>query len=177
MKNPMEGKIAKIIFDSGLTFRIDFLPENKLRWTSIREEDYGISDVETTHVEVLQDGIIAIDWIEKDGLCVSYSVDVNAQFVKSYMSWSDENGIRGKRSYLTHEGPFTFINEDGQPDHRPFTNLDKARDFFIKDSKTKNEKIKFINVDKNVVFIETEANNLYKLSVGNDKVIEIKKFG
>ena len=129
-KNPMEGRIAEIQFDSGRHFRIDFLPENKLRWTSIRQQDYGVTDVESTHVEILGDGLYAIDWIEKDGLCVSYSVDVNAQFVRSYMSWSDNGGPYGGRDFLTHEGPFFFIQENGERDLRPFTSLEIARAFF-----------------------------------------------
>ena len=40
-KHKLEDRIATIHFDSGLQFRIDFLPENQLRWTSIREEDAG----------------------------------------------------------------------------------------------------------------------------------------
>lgn len=128
--NPMEGRIAEIQFDSGRHFRIDFLPENKLRWTSIRKQDYGVTDVESTHVEILGDGLYSIDWIEKSGLCVSYSVDVNAQFVKSYMSWSDSKGPYGGRDFLTHEGPFFFIQESGERDLRPFTSLEIARSFF-----------------------------------------------
>lgn len=128
--NPMTGRIAEIQFDSGRHFRIDFLPENKLRWTSIRQQDYGVTDVESTHVEILGDGLYAIDWIEKDGLCVSYSVDVNAQFVRSYMSWADSAGPYGGRDFLTHEGPFFFIQDNGERDLRPFTCKQIASAFF-----------------------------------------------
>lgn len=177
MKNPMEGRKAQINFDSGLHFYIDFLEKNQLRWTFISEQNYGANDIETIHIETLGDGLFVIDWIEKDGLCVSYSIDVNAQYVKSYMSWADEEGKRGKRTYMSHEGPFFFINEDGTSDKRPFTNLEIAKEFFMNDRDTKEEKIKFINVDKNTVFIETESNSVYKLSVVAGKVIEIQKFG
>ena len=62
--NPLEGRSAKILFDSGLQFRIDFLQDNQLRWTSIRQEDAGATDIETIHVEQYPSGIFSVDWIE-----------------------------------------------------------------------------------------------------------------
>ena len=161
MKNPMEGKKGRIHFDSGLSFILDFLEDNKLRWTFISQDNYGANDIENTHVEILNDGLIAIDWIEKDGLCVSYSLDINNKYLKSYMSWADENGLRGKRSYLVHEGEFVFINEDGSLDEKPFTNLEIAKDYF---EKNYDDEIKAINSDQEFVFIETD-NSLYKIKV------------
>lgn len=109
--NPFEGKSAEIKFDSGLQFRIDFLPDNQLRWTSIREEDAGATDVETIHFEEYPEGIYSIDWVEESGLCVSYTVDVPNNYVKSFMTFTDEN-YRGGRRPFTHEGPFHFITEN-----------------------------------------------------------------
>lgn len=106
--NPFEGKTAEIKFDSGLQFRIDFLPDNQLRWTSIREEDAGATDVETIHFEEYPGGIYSIDWVEESGLCVSYTVDVPNNYVKSFMTFTDDS-YRGGRRPFTHEGPFHFI--------------------------------------------------------------------
>lgn len=117
-KHPLEGRIAKIFFDSGLQFRIDFLADNQLRWTSIREEDAGATDVETIHIEEYPGGIFSIDWVEKDGLCVSYTVDTANSYVKSFMTFTDE-GYRGGRRPFVHEGPFQLILENGEPDLEP----------------------------------------------------------
>jgi len=116
--NPLEGKIAKITFDSGLQFRIDFMEDNQLRWTSIREEDAGATDVETIHVEEYPGGIYSVDWIEESGLCVSYTIDTRQNFVKSFMTFTD-NAYRGGRRPFTHEGPFHFILENGELDYTP----------------------------------------------------------
>lgn len=116
--NPLEGKIATIKFDSGLEFRIDFLTNNQLRWTSTREEDAGASDVETIYVADYPGGIYSVDWVEESGLCVSYTIDTANQYVKSFMTFTDEN-FRGGRRPFTHEGPFHFILENGEPDPTP----------------------------------------------------------
>lgn len=109
--NPLEGKVAIIEFDSGLHFRIDFLKENKMRWTSIREEDYGATDIETIHVECYPGNIFSVDWVEESGLCVSYTIDTKNNYVKSFMTFTDD-AYRGGRRPFTHEGPFNFISED-----------------------------------------------------------------
>ncbi|HIW20749.1 MAG TPA: MoaF N-terminal domain-containing protein [Candidatus Dorea intestinavium] len=106
--NYFEGKSAKVLFDSGLQFQLDFMPNNQMRWTSIRKEDAGHTDVETIHLAKHADHIYTIDWVEADGLCVSYTVDTDKQYVKSFMTFTDES-YRGGRRPFTHEGPFEFI--------------------------------------------------------------------
>lgn len=71
-KHRLEGRRAKVLFDSGLQFQIDFLEENQMRWLSIREEDAGVTDIETIHVEEYPGGIFSVDWVEESGLCVLY---------------------------------------------------------------------------------------------------------
>lgn len=117
-KHPLEGRTAKILFNSGLQFRIDFLADNQLRWTSIREEDAGATDVENIHIEEYPGGIFSIDWVEKDGLCVSYTVDTVNNYVKSFMTFTDA-AYRGGRRPFVHEGPFQLILENGEPDLEP----------------------------------------------------------
>ena len=113
--NPLEGRSAKILFGSGLQFRIEFLQDNQLRWTSIRQEDAGATDIETIHVEQYPGGIFSVDWIEESGLCVSYTIDTLNHYVKSFMTFPDKK-YRGARRPFTHEGPFHFISEDGKSD-------------------------------------------------------------
>lgn len=107
-KHPLEGKSANVTFDSGLTFRIDFLADNQLRWTSTREADAGATDVETIYVEEYPGGIFSIDWVEESGLCVSYTLDTVNSYVKSFMTFPDETYRGGRRPFI-HEGPFQFI--------------------------------------------------------------------
>ncbi|WP_159723296.1 MoaF-related domain-containing protein [Enterococcus sp. CSURQ0835] len=114
-KNPLEGKIATVQFDSGLQFRLDFLPDNQMRWTSTGKEDAGATAVETIYVVSYPGDILSIDWVEESGLCVSYTLDVANQYVKSFMTFTDENYRGGRRPFL-HEGPFQFILENGEPD-------------------------------------------------------------
>lgn len=114
-KNPFEGKFVEVLFDSGLQFRLDFLKDNQMRWTSIREEDAGSTDIETIYVEEYPGGIYSIDWVEASGLCVSYTVDTANEYVKSFMTFTDEN-YRGGRRPFTHEGSFKFILDNGEPD-------------------------------------------------------------
>lgn len=118
--NPFEGKIVRVLFDSGLQFRLDFMKDNQMRWTSIREEDAGATDVETIYVDAFPGGIYSIDWVEQDGLCVSYTVDTAKQYVKSFMTFTDDN-YRGGRKPFLHEGPFEFILENGEPDPDPIS--------------------------------------------------------
>lgn len=117
-KHPLEGKIANIQFDSGLQFRIDFLEDQQLRWTSTRKEDAGATDLETIHIEEYPGGIFSVDWVEESGLCVSYTIDTANQFVKSFMTFTDPT-YRGGRRPFTHEGTFHFILENGQADLTP----------------------------------------------------------
>ena len=116
MKNhPLEGKIATVKFDSGLEFRLDFLADRKMRWTSTRKVDAGATDVETIHIESYPSGIFSIDWVEESGLCVSYTLDTVNHFVKSFMTFTDDSYRGGRRPFI-HEGPFHFILENGEPD-------------------------------------------------------------
>lgn len=114
-QHPLEGKTAIIKFDSGLQFRIDFLEEKQLRWTSIRKEDEGATDVEKIHIEEYPGGIYSVDWVEESGLCVSYTIDTKNEFVKSFMTFTDDS-YRGGRRPFTHEGTFQFVLDDDQSD-------------------------------------------------------------
>lgn len=96
-------------YETGYLFQIDYLSENKLRWTSLKERTDGapISGEETFYSKEIAHNVYFINWIEEGGLVVSQVADFTAMTVVAFMTWNDSNG-RGNRSSLLHSGTLTF---------------------------------------------------------------------
>lgn len=99
------GKSAKVIYNTGFKYRIDYLSDGSLRWTSLKEEDKGASGLEDVFYNELGDGLYTLAWIEDSGVCVSQSLDINKGKIWAFISWDEE----GERKGLENEGSFEII--------------------------------------------------------------------
>ena len=129
MQNELKGKIAEVLFETGYHFKLEYLEGNKMRWSSLKEEEKDNTAIEDIHIHKINDGQYSINWIEKTGISVSHVIDINAKTVSAYMNWNDANAYGGRR-ILTHRGTYHFINNDLSVDTLAFTNLEKAKDFW-----------------------------------------------
>lgn len=129
MENDLVGKIAEVLFETGYHYKLEYLPKNKLRWTSLKEEDYGKTEIEDVQIHKINDGQYSVNWVESTGINVNHILDVNSRKVWAYMNWNNVNFYGGRES-LVHEGVYQFINNDRSDDDTPFTNLEKAKDFW-----------------------------------------------
>lgn len=129
MKNDLIGRIAEVKFETGYNYKLEYLENNKLKWTSLQEKDYGTSEIEDVYINKINDGQYTVNWIESTGISVSHNIDINLKKVWAYMNWND-NSSYGGRSVLTHKGYFKFINNDLSKDNKPFTNLEIVKDFW-----------------------------------------------
>lgn len=129
MKNDLTGRIAEVKFETGYHFKLEYLLNNKMKWTSLQKENYGTIETEDIYVNKVNDGQYTINWIESTGISVSHNIDINSNKVWAYMNWNDKNSY-GERKVLTHKGVFKFINNDLSKDMEPFSNLEIVKDFW-----------------------------------------------
>lgn len=96
-------------YETGYLFQIDYLGNNKLRWTSLKERTDGapMSAEETFAYREISDDVFFINWIEEGGLVVSQIADFKNMKVTAFMTWDDETA-RGHRGELLHIGTLTF---------------------------------------------------------------------
>lgn len=104
-----DNKSVVADYETGYLFQIDYLGDNKLRWTSLKErtDNAPMSGVETFSYVEIADDVFFINWIEEGGLVVSQIADFKNMKVTAFMTWDDENG-RGHRGQLLHSGTLTF---------------------------------------------------------------------
>lgn len=104
-----DNKSVIVAYETGYLFQIDYLGDNKLRWTSLKEgtDTSPISAEETFSFVEIADDIFFINWIEESGTVISQIADFKNMKVTAFMTWDDENG-RGHRGELLHGGTLTF---------------------------------------------------------------------
>ena len=127
--NPFEGKMAEAVFEAGLSFRMEFLPGNTMKWVELTPGKEGHEATESIHVTRLEDGLFSVSWIEADGVAIGYSIDMHKKTVEASVSWNDPKE-RGGRGSVFQSGSWRFINADGSDDTVPFTNLQIVTDFW-----------------------------------------------
>jgi predicted SnoaL-like aldol condensation-catalyzing enzyme len=127
--NPLEGRMAETVFETGAVFRIEFLPGNTMKWVELTPGKARHEATEPIHVTRLGDGAFSVNWIEADGIAIGYSIDIHKKAVEAFVSWNDPKG-RGGRSAVSQSGSYRFIKADGSDDTTPFTNLEIVTDFW-----------------------------------------------
>jgi len=110
MEFPYTGKSIEVLYETGYHFRIDYLENNQLRWTSLAERSDGgpMTGVETYYLYQIEDNIYAIDWIEASGLSVSQILNFKNNEVYAFMAWNDTSKPGG-RDILAHKGKITLL--------------------------------------------------------------------
>lgn len=104
------GKTVELKYETGFHFKVEYLSENQLRWTSLKEDEDGpTSGEEKYYLNEQGEDLYTISWIEDTGFSVTQNLDFNSMKVYAFMSWSDENE-RGGRGILDHRGTIKFID-------------------------------------------------------------------
>lgn len=103
-------KILEWKSDYGYHFKVEFLAENKLRRTSLKERtDWSpLSDEETYYINQQAENIFTISWVEASGLAVSENLDFDKMTVYAFIP-VNEPSARGGRFALKQRGSFSFI--------------------------------------------------------------------
>ncbi|MDR2929728.1 MAG: hypothetical protein LBV06_02295 [Propionibacteriaceae bacterium] len=104
------GRSIEVKYDTGYHFRIDYLPNHQMRWTSLKKRTDGapMTGVETYHLHQQGEHIFTLNWIEDSGLSVSQNLDFTKLEVYAFMSWNDSTA-RGGRAILEHQGKITLL--------------------------------------------------------------------
>jgi len=106
------GQSIELLYNTGYHFRVDYLSDNKLKWTSLAKRTDGAPDTgeETFYYHELGDDLYIISWIEESGFTVSQTLDFKNGTVYAFMSWADPKA-RGGRAFLAHEGTFKILDQ------------------------------------------------------------------
>ncbi len=99
------GSAVEVEYSTGYHFKIEYLSENTMRWTSLSQRTDGLPMVgeETYYLHALAEEIYAISWIEDSGVVVSQTLDLDKGEVYAFMTWDDPQG-RGGKAMLAHSG-------------------------------------------------------------------------
>lgn len=87
---------------------IEYLSDSTLHWTTVKPQNIVEEGIEQMSYQQVAKDLFFINWIEKDGTTVSQVLDVTKQKVYVYLSFSDEESERGKRSAVFIEGKVKF---------------------------------------------------------------------
>ena len=104
------GKSVELKYETGFHFRMDYLSDNELRWTSLNEptDDSPTTGEEIFYINQQAENIYTISWIEDSGFSVTQNLDFNKMEVYAFMSWNDSNKKNG-RDILDHRGTIKFV--------------------------------------------------------------------
>ncbi|MDR2974253.1 MAG: hypothetical protein LBV00_06010 [Propionibacteriaceae bacterium] len=107
---PHTGRSIEILYNTGYHFRVDYLPDQQLRWTSLADRADGgpLTGTETYHLHQQSPTIFTLNWIEDSGLTVSQNLDFAAKQAYTFMTWADPTA-RGGRAFLEHVGRITML--------------------------------------------------------------------
>lgn len=104
------GKAVELEYETGAHYKVEYLTEDTLRWTSLIERgDRPNSGEEHYYMNKQADGIYTLSWVEKTGISVTQNLDFNALTVYAFMSWPDKNSPGG-RGILSHRGTITLLD-------------------------------------------------------------------
>lgn len=104
-------KTVELKYETGYHFRIKYLGEDKLRWTSLvnRVDGAPMSSEETFYLHQQAPEIFTLSWIEQTGFSVTQNLDFEKMEVYAFMSWPDPKE-RGQRGVLAHRGTIKFVD-------------------------------------------------------------------
>lgn len=102
------GKKVELKYETGFHFRMEYIDENTLSWTSLKEGE-DASGIEKYYLHEQGNDIYTLSWIEDTGFSVTQNLDFNKMEVYAFMSWNDESK-RGGRDILDHNGTIKFVD-------------------------------------------------------------------
>lgn len=107
----LTGKIAEIKFETGYHFKIYYLPNNRMKFVSLKQdENYGFEETEDILIKQLDPHWITISWIESTGIHVSQNINIEKNYIYAVLSWVDEKQY-GQRAIMAQQGTYHFITE------------------------------------------------------------------
>lgn len=106
--NFFEGKTAEVLFETGYHFKLEYLQNNRLKWTSLKEDNCGENETEDIWVHEQGAGIFTVVWRESTGFAVTHNIDLNKGTVWAFMTWNDADAYGG-RATLAHKGTYKFL--------------------------------------------------------------------
>ena len=82
--------------------------ENRLHWKTVSKEGKVAEGEEEVSYKRISDHIFFLSWIEADGFTVSQVIDVENGKVEAFLSFNDDQSVRGKRGSLATAATFAF---------------------------------------------------------------------
>lgn len=106
----LTGRIAEVLFETGYHFKLEYLDANQMRYTSLREEDQGKTEVVKIELQDQKSGMISVSWVEATGTTVTHIINLNHGQVYAFMTWPDSVEY-GDRATMAHKGTFKLIDD------------------------------------------------------------------
>lgn len=104
------GKTIEVIYETGFHYKIEYLQDNKLRWTNLGKGAPGApeSAEETYYLYDQGNNQYMMNWVEEGGLVVSQVINFNKMTAFAFLSW-DDSSYRGNRATLPQKGTLKFV--------------------------------------------------------------------
>lgn len=106
----LTGRTAEVLFETGYHFKLDYLAKSHMRYTSLREEDKGKTEVVKIELQDQDNGMLSVSWVEASGTTVTHIINLNHDQVYAFMTWPD-SAEYGDRATMAHQGTFNFIDD------------------------------------------------------------------
>lgn len=104
------GRSVEVKYENGYHFKMDYLSEDTLRWTSlVKRENMPMTGTQRYYLNEQGNEIVTISWVEADGFSVSQNVDYANGTVYSFMTWNDENAYGG-RAVMADRGTVKLLD-------------------------------------------------------------------
>lgn len=102
------NRTAEVLFETGFHFKLEYLSENEMKYTSLMADNQGKSEVVDIFTQDHENGVYSISWVEETGTSVIHIINLNKGTVYGFMNFPDEAGYGG-RTAMDHQGTFQFL--------------------------------------------------------------------
>lgn len=104
------NKTIDVKYEAGLHYTIEYLPDNKLKWTTLGKSLDGAPEAaeETFYFVEIAPNVFNLNWIEESGISVSQTINFETKVVYAFLAWDDVTA-RGKRAFAEQHGKIEFI--------------------------------------------------------------------
>jgi phenolic acid decarboxylase len=102
MTHELIGKTFQYDYGKGGAYEVHFASSTAMTWRRVKGQGVGEGAIETYQIQRVGQNIYFINWIERDGLCVSQVLDLNANKITVSLFRDHEmNAITGSVSSVT----------------------------------------------------------------------------
>ncbi len=122
--NTMTWKKAKIVLEDGCTKKIIFLPKSEINNTAYDKQDETYEVIDNVQLVDIEDGLMNFLYFNC-GRSYFGVIDLHKHIV-NFICVNNDN----HNETINKKGSFYLLNEFDQPDYSPFTNQEKALDFW-----------------------------------------------